>query len=165
MVATQALSQASQTGQPSAVGAATPHPVSLLSFSSSQQARTQVARLSNPPNEGVLWLLSGCAPGLANLPMGCGKGRLFLGSLCCAHWPWQGARNRAPSHSYLKVRNGQVQGWSCVGCGGGAGMQGSPLLGQEGPWRLPGTPAHSPLGPGWSHHMLQLEGRNHSACL
>lgn len=73
MVAGQALSQASQTGQPSAVGATTPHPVSLLSSSSSQTARTQVSRLSNRPNEGVLWLLSGCAPGLASLPMGHGK--------------------------------------------------------------------------------------------
>lgn len=84
MVAAQAPSQASQTGQPSAVGATTPHPVSLLSSSSSRQARTQVTWLSNPPNEGVLWLLSGCAPGLASLPMGRGKGRLFW-EVCAVH--------------------------------------------------------------------------------
>lgn len=136
-----------------------PPPHTLCLCSPPQVHRQREPRCPGSPTDQMR-VSSGYFPAV---PQGWPACPWAMGSLCCAHCPWRGARKRAPSHSYLKARNGQVQGGSCVGCGGGAGMQGSPLLGQEGPWRLPGTPAHSPLEPGWSHYMLQLEGRNHSA--
>lgn len=100
------------------------------------------------PAQRVLWLLSCRAPGPARLPAGSGKEQLFWEVCVVCAGPGRPRReSRAPSHRYLKARNGQVQGVGGVaGCGGGAGMRGPPSMGQDAPWRLLGTPCTRPLG-------------------
>lgn len=103
----QALSQASQASQPSAV-----EPPPTLCLCSPPQFTGKRPKCPGSPTDQI----GNCPPGyFPAVPqgwpacLGGGKGLAFGGSLCCAHCPWQ-EQDRRLITQLFKAKNGQSAG-------------------------------------------------------